>query len=86
MFKDHLGAKAAADLGDALEGPLGGFFSPDHESKSKIGQGLGGLVTLDDTENGYGAGTLTWQDATLVVWFIDGRNDFVWILGLCKLP
>lgn len=75
MFRDHLDVESAMELDRTLAGPLGGFFRPDPESESKTGHGLGGLVTLKDIENGYGAGTLTWPGAMPVLWFIDRKND-----------
>lgn len=75
MFTDHLSDEAKVDLNKTLAGPLGGFFRPDPESESKTGHGLGGLVTLEDIENGYGAGTLSWPAAMPILWFIDRKND-----------
>ncbi|OAA81069.1 Beta-lactamase/transpeptidase-like protein [Akanthomyces lecanii RCEF 1005] len=75
MFRDHLSVESAMELDKTLAGPLGGFFRPDPESESGTGHGLGGLVTLEDVENGYGAGTLTWPGAMPLLWFIDRKND-----------
>ncbi|TQV90081.1 transesterase protein [Cordyceps javanica] len=75
MFRDHLGSESSKCLHDTLTGPLGGFFSPDPAAKVATGHGLGGLVTLEDIENGYGAGTLTWPAAMPILWFIDRKND-----------
>lgn len=75
MFADHLNNEARTYLGKTLAGPLGGFFSPDPENECKTGHGLGGLVTLEDIEHGYGAGTLSWPGAMPLQWFIDRKND-----------
>ncbi|KAK0387346.1 hypothetical protein NLU13_5659 [Sarocladium strictum] len=75
MFRDHLHEESAAALDETLAGPLGGFFRPDPDSECRAGHGLGGLVTLEDIEDGYGAGTLTWPGAMPNLWFIDRKND-----------
>ncbi|KAJ3497163.1 hypothetical protein NLG97_g2116 [Lecanicillium saksenae] len=81
MFKDHLNEKGSKDLNEALAGPLGIFFSPDIAAEVKTGHGLAGLVTLEDIEDGYGAGTLTWPGSMPLLWFIDRKNDLCGVVS-----
>ncbi|KAJ6782031.1 hypothetical protein PWT90_06094 [Aphanocladium album] len=75
MFKDHLKDSGSKDLNEALAGQLGIFFSPDIATEVKTGHGLGGLLTLEDIEDGYGAGTLNWPGTMPLLWFIDRKKD-----------
>lgn len=76
MFTDHLSGAAADGLASALAGPLGPFLVPDlTEPESRTGQGLGGLLSQEDVEGGYGEGTMSWIGSMPVVWFVDRRRD-----------
>ncbi|PTB34701.1 uncharacterized protein TrAFT101_010772 [Trichoderma asperellum] len=75
MFQDHLSPDARADLHSTLSGPLGPFFKADPDVETKMGHGLGGLLTMEDIQSGYGKGTLCWGGAMSLLWFIDRKND-----------
>lgn len=63
----------------AMDGPVGSFFRVGTEKGSKIGHGLGGVLTLEDAEGWYGEGTLSWGGGMTFAWFMDRKN------GLCGL-
>ena len=86
MFRDRIfvGGSAAAAKSElaasyraAMNGPTGVFFRVGTDPGARVGYGLGGLLTLDDVDGWYGAGTLTWGGGISFVWFIDRKN------GLC---
>lgn len=76
MFRHHLNPEATAAHQAALNGPHGNNFrmGVDH-SKTKMGHGLGGLLTLQDVRGWYGKHTLTWGGGFTLAWFIDREND-----------
>ncbi|KAF7342892.1 Acyltransferase LovD [Mycena sanguinolenta] len=71
------GGRSARSHAAALAGPIGAAFRVGIELGARMGHGLGGMLTLEDTPGWYGAGTLTWGGGQTVVWFIDRSN------GLC---
>ncbi|KAK0751243.1 beta-lactamase/transpeptidase-like protein [Schizothecium vesticola] len=80
MVKDVIGGMGLEDeFMAAMEGPAGDFFRVGTEKGSKVGHGLGGVLTLKDVEGWYGEGTLTWGGGMSFAWFMDRKN------GLCGL-
>lgn len=80
MVKDVIGEMGIEEeFMAAMEGPAGSFFRVGTEKGSKVGHGLGGLLTLEDVEGWYGEGTLTWGGGMTFAWFMDRKN------GLCGL-
>lgn len=77
MFQQRLGAEASKGHQDALASPMGIFFRLGIDEETKIGYGLGGVVTLEDVEGWYGERTMTWGGGQTLAWFIDRKN------GLC---
>ncbi|KAK5054652.1 hypothetical protein LTR84_001543 [Exophiala bonariae] len=75
MFRNHLSTNAAAGQQAALSSPLGDFFRLGVGREIKIGYGLGGIVTLQDSEGWYGEHTLSWGGGVTLTWFIDRKND-----------
>ncbi|AEO64873.1 uncharacterized protein THITE_2111226 [Thermothielavioides terrestris NRRL 8126] len=75
MFRDHVGAEAAANFRAAMEGPGSEFFRVGTAPGSRVGYGLGGLLTLENVEGWYGERTLTWGGGFTFTWFIDRKND-----------
>ena len=75
MFQHQLGPEATAGQQTALASPMGVFFRVGTDPKTKVGHGLGGLLTLEDVDNWYGEGTLTWGGGLTLAWFIDRKND-----------
>lgn len=75
MFQQHLGPEAAASHKAALAGPIGPFFRVGTDPESKVGHGLGGLLTLEDVDGWYGERTLTWGGGLTLAWFIDRKNN-----------
>ncbi|KAK4868304.1 hypothetical protein LT330_007026 [Penicillium expansum] len=75
MFQQHLGPDAAASHKAALGGPIGPFFRVGTDLESKVGHGLGGLLTLEDVDGWYGERTLTWGGGLTLAWFIDRKNN-----------
>lgn len=75
MFQDHLNAKSTAGYQAALAGPVGVFFRVGTSPKTKVGHGLGGLLTLEGVDGWYGERTLTWGGGMTFAWFIDRKND-----------
>lgn len=87
MFKDHLTPESAAGHQAALAGPGGVFFRVGVDSDTKMGYGLGGLLTLQDVDGWYGSNTLTWGGGMTLTWFIDRKNDICGIGAVqAKLP
>ena len=60
MFRDRIGPEAEARHRAAMDGPVGPFFRVGTAPGSKVGHGLGGLLTLEDVEGWYGEKTLSW--------------------------
>ncbi|KAK0616893.1 putative transesterase [Immersiella caudata] len=79
MFRNRIGAEAEAGHRAAMESPPGMFFRVGTEPGKKVGYGLGGLLTLEDTEGWYSDETLTWGGGMTFTWFLDRKN------GLCGL-
>ncbi|KAK4449707.1 acyltransferase LovD [Podospora aff. communis PSN243] len=79
MFRDRIEVEAAVGHRAAMEGPIGAFFRVGTEPGSKVGHGLGGLLTREDTEGWYSGETLTWGGGLTFTWFLDRKN------GLCGL-
>lgn len=77
MFQNHIGADAEENFRVTMEGPGSEFFRVGTAPGSKIGHGLGGLLTLEDAEGWYGEGTLSWGGGMTFAWFVDRKN------GLC---
>ncbi|KGO48694.1 Beta-lactamase-like protein [Penicillium expansum] len=75
MFQQHLGPEAAASHKAALGGPIGPSFRVGTDPESKVGHGLGGLLTLEDVDGWYGERTLTWGGGLTLAWFIDRKNN-----------
>ncbi|OBT53074.1 hypothetical protein VE04_05709 [Pseudogymnoascus sp. 24MN13] len=77
MFEHHLSPEATEGHKAALASPMGVFFSVGTEPGTKVGHGLGGLLTLEDVNGWHGERTLTWGGGLTLTWFIDRKN------GLC---
>ncbi|KFY49597.1 hypothetical protein V496_09898 [Pseudogymnoascus sp. VKM F-4515 (FW-2607)] len=77
MFEHHLSPEATAGHKAVLASPMGAFFSMGVEPSTKVGHGLGGLLTLEDVDGWYGERTMTWGGGLTLTWFIDRKN------GLC---
>jgi CubicO group peptidase (beta-lactamase class C family) len=76
MFEHHLSPEATASHQVAVASPMGIFFRVGTEPNSKVGHGLGGLLTLEEDIDGwYGERTLTWGGGLTFAWFIDRKND-----------
>ena len=50
MFQQHLTPESAAGHQAALNSPAGIFFCVGVEPETKVGYGLGGLLTLEDAD------------------------------------
>ncbi|KND91584.1 hypothetical protein TOPH_03822 [Tolypocladium ophioglossoides CBS 100239] len=61
----------------ALASLMGVCFRVGIDLETKMGHGLGGLLTLQDVDGRYGERTLTWGGGITLTWFIDRNN------GLC---
>lgn len=57
-----------------------GFLGIDENVK--IGFGLGGVVTQQDSPEYYGAGTMTWGGTQTLVWFLDRKNGMCGIVAV----
>ncbi|KAJ6445725.1 transesterase (LovD) [Purpureocillium lavendulum] len=77
MFEHHLSPEATAGHQAALASPAGVFFRVGVDPGTKMGHGLGGLLTLEGVDGWYGERTLTWGGGMTLAWFIDRTN------GLC---
>lgn len=75
MFQNHLAPEAIAGHKAALVSPAGVFFRVGVDPETKMGHGLGGMLTLEDVDGWYGAHTLTWGGGLTLAWFIDRKND-----------
>ncbi|RHZ61815.1 serine hydrolase domain-containing protein [Aspergillus thermomutatus] len=77
MFQHRLTPQATAGHQAAVASPMGVFFRVGVDLETKMGHGLGGLLTLQDVDGWYGDRTLTWGGGLTLTWFIDRKN------GLC---
>ncbi|KAJ0420971.1 beta-lactamase/transpeptidase-like protein [Aspergillus carlsbadensis] len=77
MFTDHLSPSARTGHQAALQSPMGQFFRVGVDPGTKMGYGLGGLLTLEGVDGWYGERTLSWGGGMTLAWFIDRAN------GLC---
>jgi CubicO group peptidase (beta-lactamase class C family) len=75
MFEHHLNLEATASHQAALASPFGINIRVGTAPDSKVGHGLGGLLTLEDVDGWYGERTLTWGGGLTFAWFIDRKND-----------
>ena len=75
MFEHHLSPQATTGHQAALAGPVGTFFRVGTHPDTKVGFGLGGLLTLEDVDGWYGERTLTWGGGLTLAWFIDRKNN-----------
>ncbi|KAJ5554942.1 hypothetical protein N7461_003412 [Penicillium sp. DV-2018c] len=75
MFQHHLSPEATASYQAALATPMGAFFRVGHDLETKMGHGLGGLLTLEDLDGWYGEKTMSWGGGLTLAWFIDRKND-----------
>ena len=79
MFQNHLSPQATAGHEAAIASPAGVYFRVGVDVETKMGHGLGGLLTLEDVNGWYGERTLTWGGGMTIAWFIDRKN------GLCGI-
>ncbi|KAL2817702.1 beta-lactamase/transpeptidase-like protein [Aspergillus cavernicola] len=79
MFTHQLNREATAGQQATLMSPMGFLFRVGVDPETKMGHGLGGLLTLEDVDGWYGERTLSWGGGRTVAWFIDRKN------GLCGL-
>jgi hypothetical protein len=87
MFENQIGAEAEEGFRAALAGPLGWFFRLGMDVETKLGHGLGGLLTLEDVKGAHGEGTLTWGGGLTFVWFVDRKNDLCGLAAIqASLP
>lgn len=77
MFQHHLSPQATAGQQASLASPMGKHFLSGIDPATKIGHGLGGVLTLEDVDGWYGERTLAWGGGFTLAWFIDRKN------GLC---
>ncbi|CAM1502587.1 Fc.00g073630.m01.CDS01 [Cosmosporella sp. VM-42] len=75
MFQNHLTPEATIGHRAALAGPIGVFFRVGIDPGTKVGHGLGGVLTLQDADGWYGERTLTWGGGLTLTWFIDRKNN-----------
>ncbi|KAK2606331.1 hypothetical protein QQS21_003262 [Conoideocrella luteorostrata] len=75
MFQDHLAPESIAGFQAAMSSSAGVFFRVGVDQETKMGYGLGGLLTLEDTDGWYGSHTLSWGGGMTLAWFIDRKND-----------
>ncbi|KAF4331652.1 beta-lactamase, partial [Fusarium beomiforme] len=87
MFQQHLSPEALHGQQDILASPLGPFYSAGIGGETKLGHGLGGVITLEDVDGWYGAHTMSWGGGLTLAWFIDRKTDICGIGAiLAKLP
>ena len=79
MFEHHLSPEATAGHQALLTGPMGEPFRVGVDPATDVGHGLGGVLTLQNSEGWYGERTLTWGGGVSLVWFVDRKN------GLCGI-
>ncbi|KAF8208447.1 beta-lactamase [Mycena galopus ATCC 62051] len=77
MFAPRLSGAAAEAHQKAADGPAAALFRAGTAPGTKVGVGLGGLLTLEGVEGWYGARTLTWGGGQTLTWFVDRER------GLC---
>ncbi|KAJ5114418.1 hypothetical protein NUU61_000177 [Penicillium alfredii] len=77
MFQHHLDPQATGGHQAALASRMGAFFRVGLGLETRLGYGLGGLLTLQDIDGWYGERTLAWGGGISLAWFIDRTN------GLC---
>jgi CubicO group peptidase (beta-lactamase class C family) len=77
VFQHHLSPEATLGYQAALASPMGVFFRVGTDPGTKVGHGLGGLLTLQGVDGWYGERTLSWGGGFTFAWFIDRGN------GLC---
>ncbi|KAL8942513.1 MAG: hypothetical protein Q9216_001614 [Gyalolechia sp. 2 TL-2023] len=82
MFQHHLNQEASMGQQAALAGPLGPFFRVGIDMETKIGHGLGGVITLQNVDGWYGERTMTWGGGLSLAWFIDRKSD---LCGICAI-
>ncbi|KAH8694212.1 putative transesterase [Talaromyces proteolyticus] len=76
MFQHHLSPEATARHQAELVSPQKGvFFRVGVDPETKMGYGLGGLITLEDVDGWYGERTMSWGGGLTLAWFIDRKND-----------
>lgn len=87
MFQHHLSPEASTGQQSALASPVGVILLNGTNLEMEPGQGLGGLLTRQDADGWYGAGTLTWGGGLTLTWFIDRKNDLCGVGSVqAKLP
>jgi hypothetical protein len=82
MLEDHLAPESIPGFNAAMGGPAGQFFRVGVDPETKKTYGLGGLLTLEDTEGWYGDRTLTWGGGLALAWFVDRKNG---LCGMCSV-
>ncbi|OAQ69788.1 transesterase (LovD) [Pochonia chlamydosporia 170] len=82
MFQDHLAPEATPGHQAALAGPGGIFFRIGVDADTKMGYGLGGLLTLEDVDGWFGSHTLSWGGGMTLTWFIDRKNDLCGVVAV----
>jgi CubicO group peptidase (beta-lactamase class C family) len=83
MFQNHLNPESSASHQAMLASPMGPFFRVGINENTKLGHGLGGIVTLEDVDGWYGAHTMSWGGGLTLTWFIDRKNDICAIGAIC---
>ena len=77
MTQHHLNPQATVGLEALMTSPMGVYFLVGIDPATKVGHGLGGVLTREDVDDWYGERTLTWGGGLTLAWFIDRKN------GLC---
>ncbi|KAL4722093.1 hypothetical protein ACLX1H_010863 [Fusarium chlamydosporum] len=83
MFQHHLSPEASAGHQAMLATPLGPFIRVGINEETKLGHGLGGVITLEDIDGWYGAHTMSWGGGLTLAWFIDRKNDICAVGAVC---
>lgn len=76
MFSHRLPPEATSAHQAALSGPMGHFLRLGISESTKVGIGLGGLLTLENIHDLHGENTLTWGGGLTFIWFVDRKNHF----------
>ncbi len=86
--ENHLTTASEASLQEKLNGPpLDTFFRSGTRPGTKMGFGLGGILTLEEEPGFYGKGTLSWGGGLTLAWFIDRTNGLCGVGAMqAKLP
>lgn len=79
MFLHRLSPEATAAHQAALNSPSGTVIRMGVAPETKVGFGLGALLTLEEAQGWYGKHTLTWGGGFTLAWFLDREN------GLCAI-